>query len=290
MIRKLLLLVGLLISTVVLSGCTLPFKKTPAALQITTTPVADVFIDGKPMGKTPYSVGNLKAGEITIKLIPESTAASLVSWEGKVKLNAGVLTLIERDFAANETNSFGQILSLEKTKDNKSCVVSVISDPDEALVKINGEAKGFTPLTLEKISEGDYEILVSKEGFDERKVKAKTALGYKLIINVNLAQKASEAASLTPTPSVKVTPVVTQPVVRATPTESNLARPYVLIKETPTGWLRVRAEPSTTAKEIAKVYPNEKYSLIEEKSGWYKIRYSDDKEGWISGQYAEKFE
>jgi len=78
---------------------------------------------------------------------------------------------------------------------------------------------------------------------------------------------------------------------KATPTEGPpMAKPYVLIKETPTGWLRVRMEPSTTATEAAKVNPGEKYPLLEEKGGWYKIRYSGDKEGWISAQYATKFE
>jgi uncharacterized protein YgiM (DUF1202 family) len=49
-------------------------------------------------------------------------------------------------------------------------------------------------------------------------------------------------------------------------------------------------EPSTVATEAAKVNPGEMYPLLDEESGWYKIEYQKDEEGWISGQYAEKYE
>lgn len=284
MLRKPLLLLAVFSASFFLSGCL--FKKAPAALQINTTPISSVYVEGKLLGKTPYQGSNFNEGEITIKLVPEAADGSLVSWESKVKLSAGVLTLIERDFAQTENQSSGQILTLEKIKDQKSASLSVISDPDGALIKANGEAKGFSPLGLEKISEGDYEILVSKDGFLEKRIKAKAVLGYKLILNVKLAQL-TEGVLLTvtpsagPTPSSKVTPSVV-------PLGSSLNKSsQVLIKETPTGWLRVRDAPSTGA-EVAKVKPGEKYPLIEEKGSWYKIEYSSGKEGWISSQYAQK--
>jgi N-acetylmuramoyl-L-alanine amidase len=64
----------------------------------------------------------------------------------------------------------------------------------------------------------------------------------------------------------------------------------VVIKNTPTGWLRVRMEPSLSATEAAKVKPGEKYTLLDEKNGWYKISYKEGEEGWISGRYAKKLD
>lgn len=283
--RKLLILGSLLFCVIFLAGCSL--KKAPAALQINTTPVANVFIDGKLMGKTPFQSSNLKAGEISLKLIPESATIPLASWEGKIKLNNGVLTLIERDFAADEASSSGQILTLEKIKDKKAASLSLISDPDGALVHLDGEAKGFTPLTLDKIGVGDHQITVSKEGFTERLVKAKAIEGFKLIANVKLAQEIEEpVASLSGTPTP--TGIGKKPSATPTDGESQSASGEVLIKETPTGWLRVRSSPSTSATELTKVNPGEKYPLLEEKSGWYKIEYEEGKVGWISGQYASK--
>jgi hypothetical protein len=286
--KKLVFLVGLFVCLSLLTGCSL--KKAPAALQISTTPVANVFVDGKLVGKTPYQSSNLKAGEISLKLIPESATSPLSSWEGKIKLNNGVLTLIDREFSSSETGSSGQVMTLEKLKDKKVASLSLISDPDGALVHLDGEAKGFTPLALEKIGVGDHQIVVSKEGFVEKNIKAKAVEGFKLIINVKLAQEMEEpVASLSGTPTPTVTGTGKKPT--PTPTGSEKSQPAsgeVLIKETPTGWLRVRSTPSTSGTELAKVNPGEKYPLLEEKSGWYKIEYEEGKTGWISGQYASK--
>ena len=64
----------------------------------------------------------------------------------------------------------------------------------------------------------------------------------------------------------------------------------VVILETPTGYLRVRKEPSTLAEEVGRVKPGEEYELLDEdeKTGWYKIQLDEGDEGWISNQYASK--
>jgi len=58
------------------------------------------------------------------------------------------------------------------------------------------------------------------------------------------------------------------------------------VKETPTGWLNVREEPSTNGALVTKVYPNEEYAYSETKNGWYKIALKDGKEGWVIGEYV----
>jgi uncharacterized protein YgiM (DUF1202 family) len=67
-----------------------------------------------------------------------------------------------------------------------------------------------------------------------------------------------------------------------------LDSPKVIILSTPTGFLRVRQDSSITSTEISQINPGETYSLLEEKTGWYKIKLTDGKEGWISSQYATK--
>lgn len=308
MIRKLVVFLALIFTGGLLSGCS--FKKAPAALQIKSKPIANVFIDGKLLGKTPYQASDLKAGEMSVKLIPESDTTPLVSWEGKVKINSGVLTLIERELTSSEGASSGQILTLEKIKDKNQASLSVVTDPDGALVKVDGESKGFAPLVVDKFGEGDHEILISKDGYTEKTISAKAILGYRLIINVKLAQAGlaiETSPTVTPTfgPSPKPsatpkpgksspTPVPTksQSVVSPTPgITGNLG--YILIKENSLGFLRVRNSPGLSGTEIAKIQPidpQKKYLLLEEKSGWYKIVYEEGKEGWVSGTYATKVE
>ena len=291
-----LVLVGLVVKSKFFS------QSAPGALQISTTPRSTVYVDNTQAGVTPFFDEKIKAGEHTVKLVPESTGEALATWEGKVNLVPGILTVINRNFGANDSQSSGEILTLEKIGRKDKSTLAVISMPDQAVVKVNGEPKGFAPLTIEDLDPADYQITISSSGYEEKSVSAHTIGGYKLIVNVKLAQQMegiqeatasgettdsltpTPSSKLTPTPTVKVTPTPkVTPSVKATPP----AKPYITVKDTPTGFLRVRSEPSTSATEAAQIKPGEMYPYLEEKSGWLKIEYSANKSGWVSGVYVD---
>lgn len=268
-----------------------------AALQVSTTPQATVFIDGTQVGISPFFDDNLEAGEHTIKLVPEATTDTLLPWEGKVVLAPGILTVINRNFGSSESASSGEIISLEKISSKNKAALAVVSIPDQAVVKVNDETKGFAPVLIEDLAPGDYRVTVASPGYEEKSVTAQAIAGYKLTVTAQLAQEIEGFAEATPsaeteeeeetdeeeeTPTPKPTPKL-----EATPP----AKPYVTIKDTPTGWLRVRMGPSTSATEAAKINPGEMYPYLnEEESGWYKIEYEEGEEGWISGVYADLVE
>ena len=260
-------------------------RQGPGALQISTTPTATVFLDGSQVGITPYFDDKIKAGEHTVKLVPESTEGNLTSWEGKVNLLPGILTSIKRTFAVNEAESSSEMITLEKAGRKDQSSLAVISIPDQAVVKLNSEPKGFTPLSLEDLTPADYQITISSSGYEEKTVSAHTIGGYKLIVNVKLAQTIEGIEEATPSGEAeKETEATPTPKVEATPP----AKPYVKVKETPTGFLRVRMGPSTSATEAAQIKPGEMYPYLdEEENGWLKIEYKDDKEGWVSGVYVD---
>ena len=260
-------------------------RQGPGALQISTTPTATVFLDGSQVGITPYFDDKIKAGEHTVKLTPESTEGNLTSWEGKVNLLPGILTSIKRTFAVNEAESSSEMITLEKAGRKDQSSLAVISIPDQAVVKLNSEPKGFTPLSLEDLTPADYQITISSSGYEEKTVSAHTIGGYKLIVNVKLAQTIEGIEEATPSGEAeKETEATPTPKVEATPP----AKPYVKVKETPTGFLRVRMGPSTSATEAAQIKPGEMYPYLdEEENGWLKIEYETDKEGWVSGVYVD---
>jgi len=290
-----LVLIGLVVKSKFLD------KPGPAAISISTAPKATVFIDGVQAGTTPYLNDKIQAGEHTVKLIPEATTDNLATWEGKVNLTSNILTVINRTLGPSESASSGEIIWLEKISSKDKSSLAVISVPDQAVVKIDGEPKGFTPVALENLNPGSYQIVIASPGYEERTISAKTIAGYKLIVNVQLAKKiegieeatpSGENVEAGPTPTPK-----TSPTPKATPraTVTPLEKPYVKIKETPTGWLRVRMEPSTAATEAAKVYPGDMLPYLNEEktvggTKWYKIEYEKDKEGWVSGVYVELVE
>jgi len=253
------------------------FKTAKAGLQVESTPQARLFLDGQEVGTTPYQSGELREGEKVVRLVPEE---NLSPWETKINLTEGTLSYVYRKFDSSESSSSAKIVTLEKLADKKAKALMVISTPDSSLVRVDGEEKGKTPLSLDNLTEGEHEVNLSSPGFEEMQINTRVTNGFRINLNFKLAEK--QEISL---------PKEKENEEKAEEEKSDdLTKPYVLIKETPTGWLRVRLEPSVNASEAAKVKPGEKYPFLEEESGWFKISYEEGKEGWISGQYASKVE
>ncbi len=282
MLKKIILIIGILL---LLGGLFLGVRfilnqqkqQGKAGLQVKSEPAASVFLDNRFLVITPFE-DRIEHGEYILKLIPESTATTTVSWQSKVNLNPNILTFVNRELGSSDLNSSGEIISLEKIN-GKDTEISLVTNPDGAQIQIDGQDKGTAPLLLRNVEPGDHEITVSSPGFVSRSVKVKVTVGFRLIVNIQLALSSDKT-------SVEKTSAIDEK--ENKPTEE-LTKPYVEILDTPTGWLRVRTNPSTSASEAARVKPKEKYSLLEEQEGWYKIKLQD-LEGWISATYAKKYE
>ncbi|MBU0650177.1 PEGA domain-containing protein [Patescibacteria group bacterium] len=59
-----------------------------------------------------------------------------------------------------------------------------------------------------------------------------------------------------------------------------------VVTGTPAGWLRVRSEPSLNGDELGRLNEDDTVSVLEEQSGWLKIK-TADLEGWASGTYLK---
>ncbi|OGY18963.1 MAG: hypothetical protein A2784_02425 [Candidatus Chisholmbacteria bacterium RIFCSPHIGHO2_01_FULL_48_12] len=298
MLTRLKSLFLLLVLSLILTGCSLslPFTTKKAALQITANPQVTVFIDGQHVGQTPYDTNDLKAGEITVKLVPEGQAG--VSWESKLTLTPKVVTVINRRFGPTADQSSGEVFTLEPLTKKTAAGLVVISTPDDSIVTVDDQPQGFAPVSLDTITAGEHAIAVSSPGFTDNSFRTNVPAGYKLIANIQLARIPSEAAALsletTPTPSPASPPPASPSATPSVASASASAKapPYVEILANPIGFLRVRANPSTGATELARAYPGQKLPYQnEENNGWYKVEYTPGKTGWVSrgasGQYAK---
>lgn len=231
---------------------------TKSGISITTIPDgAIVLLDGQEMGKTPYENKDLYVKEYAVKLKKDANV-----WEGKVNLIAGSVTVINRELYLDVASSAGEVLTLEKGKG-----IHVISNPSEADVELDGKTYGKTPIGID-IPSGEHTILVSHKNYLKRSIKATLPSGYNLTIATDLALSEADLTS------------VSAPVITTTP--------MVVIKKTPTGFLRVRDKPSLNGKEIAQVKPGDELVLLEETAGWDRVRLSNNLEGYISATYTEK--
>ncbi|MBI4036488.1 PEGA domain-containing protein [Candidatus Daviesbacteria bacterium] len=232
--------------------------KEKAGLKIQSTPsAAQVFVDELSVGKTPFEEDNFTPGEKIVRLeIGEN------KWQGQVKLVEGTLTVINRDLAKDNTSSAGEILTLEK-----GAGATVISLPSEAMVEIDGKTEGLTPLKID-LTVGEHTFVISKGEYLKRGIRVQVPAGFNLILTVDLALTETDLTN------------VNFPTVTGTS--------FLVVKNTPTGFLRVRDKPSLSGAEVTRVSPGDELILLEEGSSWDKIRLPNGTEGYVSTSYVEK--
>lgn len=289
--------IGFLLGLVVVFGLVISVMKIlggrsakQGVLKVESNTTASIFLGTNHLGRTPFEE-KTAAGEYTIKLVPESTATALSSWQGNIKIQPSLLTYVSADLAESDFTTAVNILWLEKIT-SKLSEISVTTNPDGGTVAIDGETRGVTPVTLPNITIGDHSLTVSSPGFLTRTLRVRTTAGYRLNAIVKLALAGQPIFEATPTGQASISPTP-KPTGTKTATSSatpNPPKPYAIIQDTPTGFLRVRLEPSTGATEAARVNPGDKFTILDSQSGWYKISYDGTNTGWISGQYAEKVE
>jgi uncharacterized protein YgiM (DUF1202 family) len=258
-------------------------------LRVNSNPAAAIFLDNKNIGRTPFPSEKENAGSYTIKLVPDSTTTQLAPWEGQIVVGQGLLTYVNADLTESELSSAVDVLWLEKISSNQS-ELSVTTTPDGASVLVDDVTRGVTPISISDITPGDHTVTVSSVGFLTRTLKIRTTPGYKLIAEMKLGLSSGgqiPQASPTPTLAVGTTPT---PKTATSSAGTNPAKPYLVVKDTPTGFLRVRMEPATSATEAAKINPGDKFTILDTKNGWYEIRYDGTNTGWVSGQYVDKIE
>ena len=287
--RKVIFFVILLVILIGIGG-TMKFvtSRSPkeGELRIESTPSVSIFLDNKHVGRTPYRE-KIQAGEYTIRLVPESTTANIAPWQGKISVGTSLLTYINAILSESELSSAVDLLWLEKSVSNKP-ELSVITNPDGASVVVDDVTKGLTPLTMQDLEVGDHALTVTSPGFLTRTMKIKLTSGYKLIASLKLALSATGVSDVQggTLPDENTTPTPTTKAGSTASASASVQKPYITIDDTPTGFLRVRMEPTTSATEAAKVNPGESYHVYDEQNGWYQIQYDGKSKGWVSGTYA----
>lgn len=248
-----------------------------AALKIDSWPRSTVFLDDKEMGQTPFNQEKMTAGELKIKLVPIGNFNNITPWETKVKISNGVLTYVSREIGTTNEESAGYILTMEPLASNKSAEIAVVSDPDGASINLDGIDSGKTSAILKDVTSGDHTLVITSSNYADQTARIRVVAGYRINVILKLRKLffQKEAPIIRPTSDLIAT------------NSSQLIKPYVVINQTPTGFLRVRINPDPMASISGQVYPGEKYPLQEEINNWTRIKLAT-MSGWVSDQYIEK--
>lgn len=249
-------------------------QSSKGALQVSSDPKSQVYLNNKLIGETPFCACELpqmiQVGDYSIKLVPKDIIFK--PFEEKITINKSTLTVVDRTFSKD--GNFGSVVTLSKLTNKKDIEILVESIPSKANVFLDNNPVGTTTLLLKNVSEGAHDLRVTKAGFKDKFVRVSTTSGYKIISRLFLGisdlsnEKASQSGK--------------------TASSSGVLVKKVLILDTPTGFLRVRESGSISSLEIGRVNPGETYELLDEKNGWFEIQFDDEKNGWISSQYAKK--
>ncbi len=245
-------------------------NKGKGALQITASVTANVYLNGKLVGTTPFCKCEQKdlltEGDYTLKLVAKS--GNFDPFEQMITIAPNALTAVDKNFAQR---GFGNasVINLSQVQDSKVAQLLVVTFPGKAQVYVDNNSKGESPVWIKDIGVADHNIKISKSGYQDKIVRVRTVSGFKLnaVIYLGLNPVATSGASWGALPSNKTQTVT--------------------ILNTPTGFLRVRDQASLNSNEIGQVKPGETYNLLDEQNGWYQIEFNNQK-GWISGQYAQK--
>jgi hypothetical protein len=276
----LLVLVVLFVIFVVVRFFIIDKQNEYGKIKIISSPTASVFLNSTFIGKTPFE-DKYKVGEYLLKLIPEATASDTASWNGKVTVYKNSLTYVNRELGSSDIASAGEIFTTvkmtKKPQNSESGEIYVETEPQGAIVTLDGDEKGVAPALMENVLGGDHELSVFMPGFFRRTQKINVDPGFRVSAAFKLAIDKSSSFVKEPDDKTKTASISAGP--------DN--RTYVKIRDNPQGWLRVREDGAIDATESARVKPGERYELLDEKTGWFKIKFNDNAEGLVSGEFAE---
>lgn len=280
-----------------------PFaNKIKAGLQVVTQDTsASLFINDQYLDKTPLINNNIMPGNYQLQIIPDDS--SLATYELPITLTRGYLTVVVWMPGPTEDTSGGVIYELEPLPNKKQTEVSIISNPDQALVTFGEFEEKFTPVLLRDVEAKDYNFEISLVSFNSQKHTVAVIPGHRLNITVKLAR--NHLAGLAENADQVEEENITEATDSADATNSAKTNEFLtdqVIKIKSTNFfqedeevLRVRKEASLNSLAIGFVAANQSYEYSDEKEGWYFIKFTDptdkqEKEGWVSEDYVKKNE
>ena len=145
---------------------------------------ANVNIDGKDYGSTPLEIKDLPSGEYTIVLSKISESENFYQNHSfDIYLTQNTESRIDIEIGPNSL-VYGSILyytSIPKNSSNTG-LLTVTSSPLDAEITLDGEKLGNTPLSGYQLTQGQYTVKISKEGYEEVKTPVIIREGYHLNI------------------------------------------------------------------------------------------------------------
>ncbi|MFH0967758.1 MAG: PEGA domain-containing protein [Methanobacteriota archaeon] len=172
------------------------------SIQIISTPArAEVYLNSKYRGKTPYS------GFLEIPNLVPGTYELRVQYSGYVPYSR--IVQVERD----EVKTINVVLSDIQEQVTGETSIRINSEPSGSNVLIDNEYRGITPVTLSNLVSGEHTVTLQKTGYTDFVTKVQTVQGQTLPVTgvmIILPPPPTALPTIPPTPVQTPVPVATQ--------------------------------------------------------------------------------
>ena len=241
---------------------------------------ASVFIDGTEVGKTPYTSSTLSESgyELKVEYPGYEAQSTRIKIQKNYRLNSELtlfpmptpykVDLLEGSTSLYNVTSGNNVITSDTGQWVKALLYwNVTRGINLASLGINREPVFDYFLDYKGNLYGkDGSPILSTTGYDSLKNAQKGAYLSRSTDPAGLSQQAKETYD-------------------ALTKVAGTSGKNATIKETGTGWLRVRDLPSLNGKELTKVDVGKSFAVLEEQTGWVKIKVSDTIQGWVSTDY-----
>jgi len=229
-------------------------------------------LDFQVLGKLSADGGLVVSGPAQFK--GESVFEALAQFISKVIFKGDVLFLGRPTF----NSDMAGLAKIKKVVFDKPYEQTPVINAS-ALVDAGGEAtasaflKEDVKFVVAKRSVNGFTILLSKPATDD------LSFSWTAVAVKDLKESISKQEA---TPSAVSSPASQLTVLEAT---SSASIETVTIAESELGYVRVRADHSTSSEEIGQVKPGDKFTVLEDSGEWVKVEYEPGKFGWVSKTY-----
>src|SRR3989344_1962956 len=140
---------------------------------------AEVLVNGKSLGTTPYESNDITAGEnkITVKTPTRQ-------YDTTINFLSNTQVVVNRDLGVTEMFSSGQNFWIEKS--SSGTVLSITSDPSNVSIYIDESEIGKTPFSNNTLTPGEYDLRLESPGYETQIGRIKIQKDYNLNVAIKL--------------------------------------------------------------------------------------------------------
>lgn len=171
----------------------LPIVNSGTALTVNTSGgKAEVYLNGKKVGETPFSSENLPAGEHTLEIRRISLEPDFYNTIRKqIHLEANTRTFVEAEIGPGEQFSSTHVMYY-RNNNTTDASIYVDASPDNCTVTIDDVRSGETPVTNNSLSPGKHTLRIEHDGYEPQETVIIIREGFTLIAEFQLMSKPIE--------------------------------------------------------------------------------------------------